>query len=299
MSAARYSFDEAVASLRRSGRSATISIATIAVAFLTLGGFLVLLTNVEAAAARWAEAAEVSVYLEDTLSAESRAAIEQELRAMAAVADVVYVSKDDALRRFRENFPELSDIASGLDTNPFPASLEVRLRPENATADGGQSLAAIVSAQDGVVDVQFDQRWLTRVLAAVAAVRLFGLGMGAVLLTGAAFTVASVVRLSLVARRDELDIMELVGAPFAFVRGPFIAEGMLQGLAGALLALALLRFGYSMVVDRVGAGLTDLLGPGGLRFVGVSSAVLLIAAGLIVGALAGALASRTTASPTH
>lgn len=292
MSAFRYALDEALASLRRGGRSAVISIATIAVAFLTLGGFLILLTNVEAAAARWAQAAEVSVYLQDGVAAEARAAIEAELRGQPVVAEVAYVSKDDALARFREDFPELSDVASGLHTNPFPASFEVRLRPETATADSAQSIAASVAARDGVVDVQFDQRWLTRVLAVVSAVRLLGLGMGAVLLTGAAFTVASVVRLSLVARRDELDIMELVGAPFAFVRGPFVAEGMIQGLTGAVVALAALWAAFSLLAGRAGGSFTDLVGPEGLRFVGPGGALILVGAGLLVGALAGTFASR-------
>lgn len=292
MSALRYSFDEALVSLRRGGRSAAISIATIAVAFLTLGGFLVVLANIEAAAARWAEAAEVSVYLQDGLAEPLKSAIEQQLTSQPAVAEVAYVSKEEALRRFREDFPELSDVAGGVEVNPFPASFEVRLRVEAGTSDAAQSIAALVSAHDGVADVQFDQRWLTRILAVVAAARLLGLGIGAVLLTGAAFTVAAVVRLSLVARRDELDIMELVGAPFAFVRGPFIAEGMLQGLAGAVLALLALYATFSVLVGRVGAGLGDMVGPTGLRFLGVAGMFLLVAAGLVVGGLAGTLASR-------
>lgn len=293
MSAVRYSLDEAIVSLRRNGRSAALSIATIAVAFLTLGGFLVALANVEAAAARWAEAAEISVYLQDEIDETAMADIERALTAEPAVADVSYVSKADALKRFREDFPDLADVAGGLEQNPFPASFEVRLRTESATADTAQALAAAISAHDGVADVQFDQRWLARILAVVSAARLLGLGIGAVLLSGAAFTVAAVVRLSLYARRDELDIMELVGAPFAFVRGPFIAEGVLQGLAGAVLALVVLYGVFATVSGRVGDGLSDLVGPGGLRFLGFGGTALLLAAGLVVGGVAGVVASRS------
>lgn len=292
MSAFRYSLDEALVTLRRSGRAAAVSIVTIAVAFAILGGFLVVLANVEAAARRWAQAAEVSVYLQDGLGDEARSSIEKELNALPVVAEVTYISKDDALRRFQEDFPELSDVADGLAANPFPASLEVRLHPETATADAAQSLAAGVSAHEGVVDVQFDQRWLTRVLAVVAAVRLTGLGLSAVLLAGAAFTVAAVVRLSLFGRRDELDIMALVGAPFAFVRGPFIVEGMLQGVIGAVVALVALLAAYWLLVSRVDAGLGDVLGPEGLRFLGFGGVLLVLAAGIAVGGLAGTLASR-------
>jgi cell division transport system permease protein len=295
MSAWRYALDEALVSLRRNARSVAISVATIAVAFLTLGGFLVALANIEAAAARWAQAAELSVYLRDGIDETTRTTLARDLGAHAAVAEVSYVSKDDALQRFRQDFPELSDVAGSLDTNPFPASLEVRLRPEAATADTAQTLAGEVGGRDGVADVQFDQRWIARVLALVSGVRLLGLGIGAVLLTGAAFTVAAVVRLSLVARQDELDIMALVGAPFAFVRGPFIAEGMLQGLAGASVALVALRVVFSLARGGAGDDLAGLLGTGQLRFLGVGAGFLLLAAGLAVGGVAGIAASRPTA----
>jgi cell division transport system permease protein len=292
MSAWRYALDEALLSFRRNPRSAAISIATIAVAFLTLGGFLVALANIEAAAARWAQAAELSIYLRDGIAESTRTAIERDLGAHAAVAGVSYVSKDQALERFREDFPELSDVAGSLDTNPFPASLEVRLRPEAATADTAQALAGQVVKQDGVADVQFDQRWIARVLALVSGVRLVGLGIGVVLLTGAAFTAAAVVRLSLFARQDELDIMALVGAPFAFVRGPFIAEGMLQGLVGSLVALLALRVGYWAVRGGAGDDLAGLLGSAELRFLGLGTGLLFVSAGVLVGAISGLAASR-------
>jgi cell division transport system permease protein len=292
MSAWRYALDEALTSFWRNRRSTAISIATIAVAFLTLGGFLVALANIEAAAARWAQAAELSIYLRDGIAESTRTAIERDLGANAAVAGVSYVSKDQALERFRADFPELSDVAGSLEANPFPASLEVRLRPEAATADTAQALAGQVGQRDGVADVQFDQRWIARVLALVSGVRLVGLGIGLVLLTGAAFTAAAVVRLSLFARQDELDIMGLVGAPFAFVRGPFIAEGMIQGLTGALVALVLLRLGFWAVRGGAGDDLAGLLGSGELQFLSLGTALLFVSAGVLVGGIAGLAASR-------
>jgi cell division transport system permease protein len=292
MSAWRYALDEALTSFWRNRRSTAISIATIAVAFLTLGGFLVALANIEAAAARWAQAAELSIYLRDGIAESTRTAIERDLGANAAVAGVSYVSKDQALERFRADFPELSDVAGSLEANPFPASLEVRLRPDAATADTAQALAGQVGQRDGVADVQFDQRWIARVLALVSGVRLVGLGIGLVLLTGAAFTAAAVVRLSLFARQDELDIMGLVGAPFAFVRGPFIAEGMMQGLTGALVALLLLRLGFGAVRGGAGDDLAGLLGSGELQFLSLGTALLFVSAGVLVGGIAGLAASR-------
>src|SRR5207248_4987211 len=102
----------------------------------------------------------------------------------------------------------------------------------------------------GVADVRYDRQWLSRVLAAITVVRGAGLILGAVLTVAAALTVANVVRLALYARRDEIDIMQLVGAPHAYIRGPFVMEGVMQGGVGALAALAALGIGFLLVRTR-------------------------------------------------
>ena len=126
----------------------------------------------------------------------------------------------------------------GLDDNPLPASYEVRLRPTPAARAGVDALGARLRAMPGVADVRYDRQWLDasgrRRSTSFAAL---GLVLGLVLTLAAALTVANVVRLALFARRDEIEIMQLVGAPQAYIRGPFVMEGVLQGGIGALLAL--------------------------------------------------------------
>src|SRR5262245_10256769 len=125
MSSIRYAFEEAIATLRRAGRSAAMSIGTIAVAFLTLGGFLLLSANLQSVVQRWTSAAEMSVYLRDDLEPAARDALAAELRGHAGVANVEFVSKEEALERFTRDFPEIADVAVST-TNPFPPSIEVR-----------------------------------------------------------------------------------------------------------------------------------------------------------------------------
>ncbi len=237
MSMLAYGFQEALASLVRGGRGAIMSMGTIAIAFLALGGFLLITSNLQRVAQLWMDSAEVSVFLRDDISGDARTAIESQLQQDAAALRVDYVTKEEAVERFRGDFPELADVATTLGTNPFPASFEVRLRPGSRVADDAARLSTSIVALDGVADVQFDRRWLERVLSLIAGVRVAGLAVTVVLLLGAAFTVTAVVRLSLHARRDELDIMQLVGAPISFIRGPFVIEGLLLGGIGALLAI--------------------------------------------------------------
>jgi cell division transport system permease protein len=287
-----FAFEEARASLVRGGRGAVMSIGTIAIAFLALGGFLLVTTNLQRFVRQWMESAELSVFLRDDIDKAERDAVRTRLSGDAAVLSVDYLSKEAALERFRTDFPELADVSTTIGANPFPASFEVRLRPGPDVADTAAALSQAVMPLDGVADVQFDRRWLERVLSLIAGVRAAGFAVTVVLLLGAAFTVTAVVRLSLHARRDELDIMQLVGAPFGFIRGPFIVEGLLLGGIGALLALVALRIGFWALQGWLGGESVGLLGGAALVFLGASEMLLLTTAGLAVGALAGVVASR-------
>lgn len=294
MTVVSYAVEEAWASLRRSGKSAVISIGTIAIAFVTLGGFLLVSVNAQRALDRWLEAAEMSVYLVDGVTDETRGRLEDFLRTQPAVAAVEFLSKAHALERFRTEFPELTDVAASLADNPFPASLEVRLHTGASAAELAEDLARGVAARDGVADVRYDRRWLARLLMIVAGARVAGGIAAGVLMLGAAFTVAAVVRLSLHARRDELEIMQLVGAPFSYIRGPSVVEGLLLGGIGAFVAFAVVGVLFALVGRWLGPDLAGLIGEGQLHFLGMREAAVMLFGGLAVGAGAGALASRAT-----
>jgi cell division transport system permease protein len=291
MKAIEYALSEALVSLRRSGRSAAMSMATIAVAFVTLGGFLLVATNLQSLVERWASSAELSVYLRDDVDEASRRTLVDELSAHAAVASLEYVSKDMALERFRRDFPEIADVAESAD-NPFPPSIEVRLHTDPASSGAADAMATSLAEREGVVDVRYDRQWLSRLMAIIASIRLAGVTAAAVLVLGAAFTVAAVVRLSLQNRREELDIMRLVGAPFAFIRGPSIAEGTILGGLGALLSLGMLWALFAATSEQLTAAMAEWGSVGALRFLGLVEATLLVVGGLVVGGLAGLIASR-------
>jgi len=287
-----YAFEEAWASIRRAGRSAAVSMGTIAIAFVTLGGFLLVSVNVQRVLDRWLESAEVSVYLYDDLSEELRVALELYIRQQPVVTAVEYVPKERALARFRADFPELREVTSSLAQNPFPAVFEIRLRPD-AAGPGVDDLTTVLSGRDGVADVRYDRRWLTRLMGIVTTAQIAAAVIAGVLMLGAAFTVAAVVRLSLHARRDEIDIMQLVGAPFSYIRGPFIIEGLLLGGVGAAVALIVIGLAFSAVARWLGPDLAGVAGAEALRFLGFREVAIMMLAGLGVGAAAGTVASRS------
>ena len=292
MRAIDYALREAWASLRRNRAASLFAILAIALAMIVLGALLLVTWNVERLLAEWSSATEVSVFLDDQATSEERGAIEAIIDDSGAIEAREYVSKADALTRFRREFAELASLTEGFEDNPFPASVEVRIRPE-AEADGrANALVQRLATLPGVADVRYDREWLERIASGVGAVRGVGFALALVMALAAAVTVASVVKLGMHGRRDELDVMSLVGSPFTFIRGPFVAEGVLQGGCGALLALALLAIGTAAVNGWWGGELAALLEGRSLQFLPARLSAALVAGGMVVGGAGGFAASR-------
>jgi len=292
MRALEYAFTEALASLRRGGQGGLLATATIALALFVLGAFLMLSANLERLGEEWGSAAEMSVYLADDATGAARAAIEAALAPGDLVTSREFVSKTDALARFRQTFKDLASSIDTLGENPLPASYEVRLRSGSGTSAAMESLSARLRQLPGVADVQYDRQWLDRLLSAVAVVRGMGLVLSLVLTVAAALTVANVVRLALFARRDELEIMELVGAPSAYLRGPFVMEGVLQGGLGAVLALIALAAAFFVVRARYVAPLAAAIDLPAVQFLPAVLCVAVVLGGMAVGCLGGMVAAR-------
>jgi cell division transport system permease protein len=291
MRAWRYAFEEAFASLWRGRQAGLLSTLTIALALFVLGGFLAVTANLERLGAEWSNAAELSVYLKDDITPDQRRSLEAVLAPSDLVAAHEYVSKPDALARFKQTFGDLAAAVDGVGSNPLPASLEVRLRPGPGVSGRVDELAGRIQQMAGVADVRYDRQWLTRVLSAINVIRGVGFVLGSVLTIAAALTVANVVRLALYARRDELDIMNLVGAPQAYVRGPFVMEGVLQGGIGALVALLALAAAFFALRARYLVPLASALNVSSIHFLPVELCLLLVAGGMAVGCLGGLVAA--------
>jgi cell division transport system permease protein len=141
--------------------------------------------------------------------------------------------------------------------------------------------------------VRYDRQWLEQLANGLNTVRAAGLALVGLMVIAAAVTVATVVRLGLYARRAEIEIMELVGSPMAFIRGPFVAEGVLQGGIGALLALVVLGAAYTVVLALWGEDIRGLLDGGGFEFLPPRMGMLIVAGGMAVGGAGGLVASRS------
>jgi len=291
MRAIEYAFRQGAASLWRSRGSSAFAVLAITLALVVLGVLLLLTWNAEQLLSRWTSASEFSVYLSDSTTSEQRGTIESAIDQSGVSAGREYVSKAQALTRFRKEFADLANLAEGLGDNPFPASIEVRVSP-GAERDGRvDALVKKVVQLPGAVDVKYDRDWLARVASALDTVRAAGAALALLMGLAAAVTVAVVVRLGLLARHDEIEIMELVGAPLSYIRGPFVAEGFLQGGIGAILAILFLWLSHSLANAWWGTELRALLEGDALRFLPVRLSVSLILGGMFVGSTGGLAAA--------
>jgi cell division transport system permease protein len=287
-----YFFSEAVASLWRSRRAALLSVLTIAGGLFVLGFFLTLNANLQRVVQGWSASAELSVYLKDGVTTEQLKGVEEMISKSGMAAQHEYVTKEQAAARFKQDFPDLAATAERLD-NPFPASFEVRLKPDVQEAGNAvDNLASALAALNGVADVRYDRRWLSRLTGIVRMLRALGLAIVVLLAIASAVTVANVVRLAAYAREDEIEIMELVGAPLAYVRGPFVVEGVLQGGAGALLAILLLWAVFAAGSVRYGRLLSDTIGLGTITFLPLQLSLIIVLGGMLLGCAGGFIVAR-------
>lgn len=257
--ALHYFFAEALTSLWRSRLINALSIGTIAVSLFVLGAFLTVASNLSDVVSRWTQKVQVTFYLSDGLEDRIRQSLENRLKDDPAVEAVVVVPREEALERFRRLFRDLRTLPDDLRENPFPASLEVSLKPDRRSVQEVQRLVHDYERAPGVEEVQYDLLWIQRLSTAVRLVRGVGGFLGGILALAGVFTISNVIRLTVYARQDELDIMRLVGATRAYVRGPFVVEGMLQGGLGGLLSVAML-WGAFRILAKNALAASDLLG---------------------------------------
>ena len=281
-------------SLWRRRRSSSLSVATIAAALVVLGALLLVNWNVERLLVQWVASAEMSVYVRDDVTSDGRAVVEQMLLESALVIDYEFVSQAEALSRFRRDFADLAGLTEQVAANPFPASFEVRLAPDLGEPAAVEQLASVLEGATGVEEVRFDQAWIERIISAVELLRGVGLAVVLVLVVAAGLTVANVVRLACFARRDEIEIMQLVGAPLTFVRGPFVLEGVLQGGIGAVAALVVLGIGFAVGESWYGVAAARVLGVNTVEFLRPGVGLLLVVGGMALGCVGGLVAARGT-----
>ncbi len=281
---------EALRDLRRAGRVGLSAILLITLSLGALGCFWLLSLNLGRAVTQWRERVRVVAYLKDEPKAAAVEDLVGRVQALGGVQRVRYVSRAEALASLKRSLGQQASVVDQLPRNPLPASLELTPDEETATPEGTRALVQRLSALPEVEEVQGGAEWVESLAQWQRLFQLTGLGVGAVLALAAILTVTTATTLVLHARRDEMEIMRLVGATETVIRLPLLLQGMAQGLLGAVAALAAREVAYVLLATRVEPLLNLTLGLGRAVFLSAPQMALLLAGGATLGALGGLLA---------
>jgi cell division transport system permease protein len=291
-----YFVRSAIAGLRGSHLTTGVSIATIAVATIPLGGLWVVTGNMRALLDRFGSELQLTAFLEPKVRSDQGRALAAQASSIEGVERVEFVSQEQALERFRTRLGGTA-LLDALETNPLPASLAIALAPEARTPESVALVSERLHALPGVEDVAGGEAWIEGYGRALRLVRSAGLGLGLVLALATLLIVANTIRLAVYARRDELEILALVGASRTYLRVPFLIEGLLQGAAGGLLGVGLLFLVFQVAVPQLRDALELFLGWSNPSFLSVRNVGILVAGGAAFGvAGAGIAALRTKVS---
>jgi cell division transport system permease protein len=287
-----YCFEEALVELWRNRLVNLVSIATIAVSLFILGIFLSVSANLNDLMVGWASRVQLTLYLDDDLSPEERQGLEDFLDDAAEVDSYEFVSKEEAVSRFRSYFPELQNLPDLLEANPLPASYEVRVADQHRAPSQVRVLATRLGGLAGVSEVDYDLLWIERLTAIIDLVRILGLSIGSALVVASMFTIFNVIKLTVYGRQEEIGIMRLVGATHAYIRGPFLVEGVLQGGLGGALALLLLYAAHELLLREAVDAFQLLPATNWLRFVSAAASAAIVGGGMFVGLVGSLLSVR-------
>jgi len=245
----------ALADIHANGFLNAITVVTIALAILISSAFGLFFINASRLMTLWQQGVRVMVYLQPEFADAAVEDLRSRLEKLPAVGKAVFISKDDGMARLKKQLKHQLSLLSNLKANPLPHAFEVQLRPAVRDWEEVAALAAAIQNLAGVEEVEYGQGWFDRFAAILRLFKLAGFGMCALFFIATVFIVANTTRLVLYSRREEIEIMRLVGASEGFIRMPLYLEGILQGAIGGAAGLAGLLAGHLYLSAQIDPGL--------------------------------------------
>ena len=265
---------------------------TMAMSLFVFGVFILVQENLQHLLNGWGDQIQVNTYLENNAGTDQVEAIMVRIRAMPEVESLRHISKEQAWNDFQTALGAQSAVLEGLPEDVLPESFEITLKPAYRDPPQIENFAGRLGKINGIAAVEYPQQWVDRLNLFVLALQWAKWGLGGILFIATFFIVGSTVRLALLARKDEIEIMQFVGASEELIRAPFVVEGMLQGTVGAGLSLLGLWLFY-VLLEKYLVGQLALFEPKmRLLFIDPASITMILVIGLLLGALGSLFSLR-------
>ncbi|MGW8302451.1 MAG: permease-like cell division protein FtsX [Desulfobacterales bacterium] len=247
-------FKRAVEDFRNNRLLNIITLLTISLSILIVSAFILFFINTNEIMNFWKKGLRVMAYLKPELAGSSIPDLTRRIQKISGVETVRFISKEEAFDQLKAQMKRQASLFDNLDKNPLPDAYEIRMNAATQTWDKVEYLAAEIEALEEVEEVEYGQRWLGRYTHIFNLFKLTGYAMCGIFFMAAVFIVANTIRLVIYSRKDEIEIMRLVGAAERFIKVPFYFQGLLQGALGAGIGLAILFFAYLAIVSNIEQG---------------------------------------------
>ncbi len=284
----KYFWGETFKSLSRNRFMAIASILTVTLSMFILGIFLSAVLNINHMASYLENQVEMTVYLKDGLRTEQVMNVGSRLRSLQGLKEITFTNKDQAMEDFRNRMGDQAALLDSINGNPLPASYQTSFD----SPDELRRAVDIAKNYSEVESVQYGQDVIEQLYQIARIIRISGVVLILFLAAAELFIISNTIRLTVFARRREIQIMKYVGATNGFIRWPFLFEGMVIGLIGSIIASSLLWFSYDLVLKEIEAA--------GLIFLSLIPlwpfmpyvSLFILAAGIIIGGLGSAISLR-------
>ena len=267
-----------------------VAVGTIGLALLIFSLFLLLYVNLEGAAENWSKRVQVTVYFDQEVNRAELAQLKSKVLAISGTATVTYISKEEAVKKFKARLKGQEALLSGVTPDVLPASLEIGLKSGSRTSEAIETYVAQLKKVQGITEVQYGEDWVKRFNSFMNFTRLVGALLGAFLFIAVVFIVSNTIKLTVYSRKDELELLGLVGATRMFIKAPFLIEGIMQGALGAILALLVLGACYLGFLHNAGNFISFNPAQTGMSFLPFSYVAAIFCGGVAFGFL-GSLTS--------
>lgn len=278
-----YFLKETLGNIRTNRTTTLVAIGTTGLTLACVGVFLLLYLNLKDAVGSLQDEIKVFLYLDDGQTAGDIDSLRERLTREPEVETITYVSKSRALEEFRAQFPEDQHLLDGLGVNPLPASLVVTVAPAFRSPEAVRRWVQRLDSLPGVAQVHYSQEWIENLEAIMGYLELAAGGIGVLLAAASVTIIASTIRLTVYARRDEIEIMRLIGATNGFIKIPYLLEGATLGTIGGALAVLLLRASFEVFASHLGQSGRFLGIDASLAFLPLHVSVQLVGVGLLLG----------------
>ena len=247
-----YFLTDAFGSIRENLATTVLTSITLGFSLAIFSLFLVVFMNLNMVVSSWGERTHIVVYVNDSAGAGPEE-LRRQVLGVGGVKDVRYVSKEEAFEELKREMKGHEGVLEGINKGVLPASVEIQVLEEYMDPEKLQGMVESLGKLPWAEDIQYSQEWMKKFSGVLRFIEAAALFLGIFLAAATVFIITNTIRLTVYARRDEIEIMRLVGASDLFIKMPFYMEGVIQGVVGGFIALGILAVGRAMLASRIPA----------------------------------------------